>query len=169
MSSARFACGVSAGCADVRMGGGQACGARARRFDALWLHRGFGVGVEAHQLHTAVDEPAVLHEPHKELALAAPHVHERGAAPLPHESRHEGESRIVVPAGPRAAGQHGSLLGWWLDHVHARVQHAPARHACAQKGRQRCRRRGGAVAGTRGAAGARRCAEVRQAQGTWGA
>ena len=78
-------CGVSAGCVAVRMRGGQACGAGVLQFDAFWLHRGLGVGLEGHQLHTAVDERAVLHEPHKELTLAAPHVHKRGAAPLPHE------------------------------------------------------------------------------------
>ena len=88
-----------------------ACGAGALRFDAFWLHRGLGVGLEGHQLHTAVDERAVLHEPHKELTLAAPHVHKRGAAPLPHKVRHEGEPLVVMPARPRAASQHGSLLG----------------------------------------------------------
>ena len=76
---------MCAGCVAVRMRGVQACGAGVLQFDAFWIHRGLRVGLEGHQLHTAVDERAVLHEPHKELTLAAPHVHKRGAAPLPHE------------------------------------------------------------------------------------
>ena len=44
---------------------------RALRFDALASPRVW-VGLEAHQLHTAVDERAVLHEPHRELALPHP-------------------------------------------------------------------------------------------------
>ena len=85
MGGVRGECGVCAGCVAARMRGGQACGAGVLQFDAFWLHRGLGVGLEAHQLHTAVDERAILHEPHKELALATPHVHKRGEAPLPHE------------------------------------------------------------------------------------
>ena len=111
MGGVRGECGVCAGCVAARMRGGQACGAGVLQFDAFWLHRGLGVGLEGHQLHTAVDERAVLHEPHKELTLAAPHVHKRGAAPLPHKVRHKGEPLVVMPAGPRAASQHGSLLG----------------------------------------------------------
>ena len=77
---------MSGVCVAVRMRRGQACGAGVLRFDAFWLHRGLGVGLEAHQLHTAVDGRAILHEPHKELALATPHVHKRGEAALPHEA-----------------------------------------------------------------------------------